>query len=300
MSNRLRAPWSPAAIAIILLAGCAAQMQPVADFGASANHLAIAYRPFTSGLDDSCEQKQRYVALAAPGNYDDEVVWRDAAAFCAQFKQAGAEAAALGEGLSAYAVALVKLSGAKATVFDADIRDVSGQLGALTHDGAPVIPSEELNIATKALRATALLVEEGKIQTLTRSTLTDNQAALEVVVNAMKRYADRIYQHQLEDTRAILDGQHAGLVTASQAAAQADVSRVLPWRLVQQSLRADIDANKAAHERVADFDKAADALVKAHADLVANFDTLRGLKQLAQVQDFVAKVRALKADAAAL
>lgn len=298
MSNRLRASWLPAAIAMSLLAGCAAQMQPVADFGASANHLAGAYKPFASGLEDSCEQQQRYVALSAPGNYDDEVVWRDAAAFCAQYKQAGAEAAAIADGLSAYGVALVKLSGARATVFDSDIRQASSQLGAVTRDGEPVIASQELSIATKALRATALLVAEGRLQTLTKSTLQDNQAPLEVVVDAMKRYADKIYDHQLADTRAILDGEHASFVAASHAAAASDVPRVLPWRLAQPGLRADIDANKLAHDHVVAFDAAADALVKAHADLVANFDTLHGVMQLKQVQDFVAKVQALKADAA--
>ena len=299
MSNRLRARWAPAAIAL-LLAGCAAQMQPVADFGASANHLAAAYKPFTSGLEDSCEQQHRYVALSARGAYDDEAVWRDAAAFCAQYRQAGAEAAALGDGLSAYAVALVKLSGAKPTVFDADIRGASTQLGTLTHDGSPVIPSEELSVATKVLRATALAVEEGKIQALTRSTLQDNQAALDVVVNAMRRYADKVYDHQLADTKAILASEHLGLVAASNAAAESDVPRVLPWRLAQPALRADIDANRLEHDRVVAFDKAADALVKAHADLVANFDTLRGVKKLELVQDFVAKVRALEAGAARL
>lgn len=300
MSNRLRAPWLPAAIALTLLGGCAAQMQPVADFGASANHLAAAYKPFTTGLEDSCEQRQRTVALSASGSYDDEVVWRDAAAFCAQYKQAGAEAAALGDGLSAYAVALVKLSGAKATVFDSDIRDVSAKLGTLTHDGSPVIASPELSAATKVLRATALLVVEGKLQTLTRSTLRDNQAALEVVVDAMKRYADKVYDHQLADTQAILAGEHASLVAASNAAAQSDVARVLPWRLAQPGLRADIDANRLEHDRVLAFDKAADALVAAHAGLVANFDTLTGIERLQAVQDFVAKVQAIKAGADAL
>ena len=298
MSNRPRAPWLPAALATSLLAGCAAQMQPVADFGASANHLGAAYKPFTSDLQGSCEQQQRTVALSAPGNYDDEAVWRDAAAFCAQYKQAGAEAALLGDALSTYAVALVKLSGARATVFDADIREGSSELGSMTHDGEPVIDSKELSVATKALRATALLVAEGKLQVLTKSTLQDNQAPLEAVVDAMKRYADRIYDHQLTDTRAVLESEHAGVVAASRAASAADVPRVLPWRLAQLGLRADIDANKQAHDHVVAFDAAADALVKAHADLLANFDTLRGVKQLKQVQEFVAKVQALKAAAA--
>ncbi|MCK9685265.1 hypothetical protein [Scleromatobacter humisilvae] len=298
MSNRLRAPWLPAAIAMSLLAGCAAQMQPVADFGASANHLAGAYKPFTTGLEDSCEQQQRTVALSAPGNYDDEVVWRDARAFCAQYKRAGAEAAAIADGLSAYAVALVRLSGARPTVFDSEIRQASGELGAMTHDGEPVIANQELNVATKALRATALLVVEGRLQTLTKSTLQENQAPLEVVVNAMKRYADKIYDHQLTDTRAVLIGEHASFVAASNAATSSDVPRVLPWRLAQPGLRADIDANRLAHDHVLAFDEAADALVKAHADLAANFDTLHGVLQLKQVQDFVAKVQALKASAA--
>ena len=148
----------------------------------------------------------------------------------------------------------------------------STQLGTLTHDGSPVIPSEELSVATKVLRATALAVEEGKIQALTRSTLQDNQAALDVVVNAMKRYADKVYDHQLADTKAILASEHLGLVAASNAAAESDVPRVLPWRLAQPALRADIDANRLEHDRVVAFDKAADALVKAHADLVANFE----------------------------
>ncbi len=298
MSNRLRAPWLPVAIALSLLAGCAAQMQPVADFGATANRLAAAYKPFTADLEDSCEQQQRYAALIASGDYDDEIVWRKAADTCAQYKQAGATAAALGDGVAAYAVALVKLSGAKATVFDSDIRDVSTKLGTMTHDGSPAIATDDLGTATKVLRGVALLVEEGKLQTLTRSTLRDNQAALEVVVGAMKRYAGQVYDHQLTATKGTLDGAHASLVTASRATP--DAAPVLPWRLAQPVLSAEIEANKQAHERVVAFDKAADALLKAHAALVENFDTLTGVKQLKLVQEFVTTVQAIKADAAAL
>jgi hypothetical protein len=297
MSNRPRAPWWPAAIAISLLAGCAAQMQPVADFGASADHLAGAYKPFTSDLADSCQQQQRYVALSARGDYDDQAVRRDAATFCAQFKQAGTEAAALGEGVSAYGAALVKLSGAKATVFDGDILAASGKLGAITRDGEPLIASHDLNVATKALRATALLVEEGKLQTLTKQTLQDNQAALAVVVGAMKRYADQIYDHQLADAHAILSGERVSLVAVSRAPAASDVPAVLPARLAQVAMDADIAANRQAHERVLAFDKAADALLAAHADLIADFDTLKGVERIKAVQDVVKRVRALEAGA---
>ena len=298
MSNRLRALWLPAAIALSLLTGCAAQMQPVADFGASANHLAAAYKPFTKDLEDRCEQQQRYAALIASGDYDDGIVRRKAVDICAQYKQAGATAAALGDGVAAYAVALVKLSGAKATVFDSDIGDVSTKLGTMTHDGSPLIAADDLSTATKVLRGVAQLVEEGKLQTLTRSTLRDNQAALEVVVGAMKRYADQVYDHQLTATKGTLDGAHATLVTASRAAP--DATPVLPWRLAQPALRAEIEANTQAHDHVVAFDKAADALLKAHADLVDNFDTLTGVKRLKLVQEFIAKVQAIEADAAAL
>jgi hypothetical protein len=69
MSKRLGAPWSLAAIALALLGGCAVQMQPVADFGAAANHLATVYKPFTDGMAASCEQRRRYIALGSPGAF---------------------------------------------------------------------------------------------------------------------------------------------------------------------------------------------------------------------------------------
>ncbi|HEY9026139.1 MAG TPA: hypothetical protein VIP05_17710, partial [Burkholderiaceae bacterium] len=63
MSHRLRALGPLAATLACVLAGCAAQMQPVADFGAAANHLAVVYKPFAAGMGASCEQRERYVAL---------------------------------------------------------------------------------------------------------------------------------------------------------------------------------------------------------------------------------------------
>ncbi len=300
MSNRFGLPRALAAIALALLGGCAAQMKPVADFGAAANHLATAYKPFTSGLADSCEQKRRYVALSAPGAYDDEIVARDAATSCANARQAGAQAAALGDGVAAYANALVKLSGAKPTVFDSNISHVGSKLGDVKVDGVAVVDSSDLGLATKALRATAVLVDEGKLQVLTRETLRDNHGALVTVVNAMKRYASGVYAPQLADTRTILLGEHDVLIASSRAATPADVAAALPARLAQPAMRADIDANKLEAERVAAFDKAADALVAAHADLVANFDTLAGVEKLELVSTFVAKVQAIKERAAAL
>src|SRR4051812_38870322 len=68
-----------AGIALLLLGGCAAQMQPVADFGAAANHLAEVYKPFAAGMGASCERRERTVARGNAGAYDDAAAERAAA-----------------------------------------------------------------------------------------------------------------------------------------------------------------------------------------------------------------------------
>jgi hypothetical protein len=301
MSNRRRPSWSLAAIAIPLLGGCAAQMQPVADFGAAANHLATAYRPFTSGMATSCEQRQRYIALGNPGAFDDAAAQRDAARECGPLKEAGVTAALFGQALADYATALAKVSGAKATAFDSDIREVSGAAAKLaTRSGTPLFDSTKLGAATKIARAAAALVLEEKIQVLTRATLADNQDALKIVVDAMKTYAGAVYAGQLADTRAIMTGELGRLVVASNAPTQADVEARLPWRFAQTATRADIAANELEARRVRAFASAADALVAAHADLIANFDRIGGARRLELVAAFVAQVQAINDDAAAL
>ena len=301
MPNRLHAPWPLAAIALSLLGGCATQMQPVADFGAAANHLATVYKPFGPGMAASCEQRERYVALGNPGAFDDAVSQRDAQSKCKALSEAGATAALFGQALADYATALAKVSGAKATAFDSDIKDVSGAAAKLaTRDGTPLFDSTKLNAATKIARAAAALVLEEKIQVLTRTTLQDNQDALRIVVEAMKTYADRIYAGQLGDTHDIMTGELGRLVVASNAPTQADVENRLPWRFAQTAARADIAANELERRRVRAFAKTADALLAAHADLIANFDKIGGARRLELVSAFVAQVRAINDDAAAL
>ena len=192
MPNRLRARWAPAAIAL-LLGGCAAEMQPVADFGAAANHLATAYKPFASGIAASCEQRERYVALGNPGAFDDAVSQRAAAARCAPLKEAGATAALFGQALSDYATALAKASGAKATAFDSDLKGISTSAAALaTRDGTPIFDSTKVSAASKIARAAAALAMQDRLHALTRATLEDNQDALKTVVEAMKTYAAQV------------------------------------------------------------------------------------------------------------
>ena len=290
-----------AAALLAALGGCAAQMQPGADFGAAALHVATVYHPFAAGVGASCEQRERYVALANPGPFDDAAAERAAASTCAPLKEAGATAALFGQALAEYATALAKLSGAKPTVFDADIKDVSGAASALaTKDGTPIFDSSKLSAATKIARAAAALATEAKIQVLTRQTLADNHDALVVTVEAMKTYADRIYAGQLADTRGVMTGELGRLVTASNAPTQADVESRLPWRYAQASARADIAANELEARRVKAFATSADALIAAHADLIANFDKIGGARRLELVSAFVQQAQAINDDAAAL
>ncbi len=301
MPHRPSAPWPLAALALSLLGGCAAQMQPVADFGAAANHLATVYRPFTSGMATSCAQRERYMALGNPGAFDGAVAERDAASKCKALREAGATAALFGQALADYATALVKVSGAKATAFDGDIKGVSGAAAKLaTRDGTPLFDSSKLGAATKIARAAAALVLEEKIQVLTRATLQDNQDALRIVVEAMKTYADKVYAGQLSDTRDIMTGELGRLVVASNAPTQAEVEARLPWRFAQTAARADIAANELEARRVRAFGKTADALLAAHADLIANFDKIGGARRLELVSAFVAQVQAINDDAAEL
>ena len=301
MPKRLHAAWPLAAIALSLLGGCAAQMQPVADFGVAANHLATVYKPFASGLAASCEQRERYVALGNPGAFDDAVSQRAAAARCKALRDAGATAALFGQALADYASALAKVSGAKPTAFDGEIKELSGAAAALaTRDGTPLFDSTKLKAASKIARAAGALVLEEKIQGLTRATLQDNQDALRIVVDAMTTYADKIYAGQLVDTHDIMAGELGRLVVASNAPTQADVESRLPWRFAQAAARADMAANELELRRVRAFAKTADALLAAHADLIANFDKIGGARRLELVAAFVAQVQAINDDAAQL
>lgn len=290
-----------AAFALLLLGGCAAQMQPVADFGAAANHLAGVYKPFAAGMGTSCEQRERYVARGNAGAYDDAAAERAAAATCKSLEEAGATAALFGQALGDYATALAKVSGAKATVFDGDLRGLSGVTAKLaTRDGTPLFDSGKLGAAMKIARAAAVMATEARLQVLTRATLEDNHAALVIVVDAMKTYADKVYAGQLADTHDIMSGELDRLVVASNAPAQADVEARLPWRFAQAAARADLDANALERRRVKAFAKTADALVAAHADLIANFDKIGGARRLELVAAFVAQVQAINDDAEAL
>ena len=290
-----------AAIAALLLGGCAVQMQPVADFGAAANHLAGVYKPFAAGMGASCEQRERYVALGNPGPFDDAATQRAAQERCKPLKEAGVTAALFGQALADYAAALVKVSGAKATAFDGDLRGLSGAAGKLaTRDGTPLFDSTKLAAATKIARAAAALVTEARLEVLTRETLQDNQDALKGVVEAMQTYADKVYAGQLTDTHDVMAGELDRLVVASNAPTQAEVESRLPWRFAQTAARADIAANELEARRARAFAKTADALLAAHADLIANFDKIGGARRLELVAAFVAQVQAINDDAAAL
>jgi hypothetical protein len=116
----------------------------------------------------------------------------------------------------------------------------------------------------------------------------------------MKTYAGKVYAGQLADTRDVMAGELGRLVAASDAPTQAEVEARLPWRFAQAAARADIAANELEARRVREFARTADALLAAHADLIANFDKIGGARRLELVAAFVAQVQAINDDAAAL
>jgi hypothetical protein len=285
----------------VLLAACAAPLQPVADFGGAAGRLAVAYEPFTTGLGRSCVQKQRLVAMGNAGPYDDAAAERAADRLCAPLRREAATAALFAKALADYAAALVKLSATRPTAFDGGIKDVSGAAARLERrDGSTLFDAHKLGAATKLARVAAGLVEQERTDRLARSTLEDAQEPLAVVVGAMKTYAEAVYAGQLRDTEDAMKDELGRLVAASDAPAQADVEARLPWRLAQQAARDAVAADELEQRRVAAFGRSADALLAAHAALLANFDKLDGAKRLALVSAFVAQVEAIDDDIAEL
>lgn len=301
MSIRVRGPGAAAVLATALLGGCATPLQPVADFGGAANHLAADYKPFAGGLGASCEQRLRYMALGNAGPFSDEATQADAARECGPLKKEAATAALFAQALADYATALVKLSDTKPKAFDTGIKDVGSTVADLEkRDGSALFDSHKVGAATKLARAAAMMAMQVRIQRLARSTLEENQAALATVVDAMKTYAGAIYAGQLQDTHDIMKGELERLVAASNAPTQRDVESRLPWRWAQTGARADIAANELELRRVRAFGRTADALLAAHDALISNFDKLDGATRLALVADFVAQVEAIDADIAAL
>ena len=300
MPIRVRVSLATALAAPLLLGACATPLQPVADFGGAANHLVEVYKPFTSGLDATCVQRQHYISLATWGWYDEEVAERVAEYECDRLKKDGETAALFGRALAGYADALVKLSGAKPTAFDSETKDLGNTIkGLKTRDTTPLFDATKVGAATKVAVAAEDLVLQVKIQRLERATLERNQDALATTVGAMKTYASVDYLVQLRQTLGVMKGELVRLQAAS-TSTQTNVEDRLPWRWAQAGLRNDIAANELQQRRAQDFAKTADALLAAHTALIANFDKLDGAKKIELVSEFVKQVQALDDDVAAL
>lgn len=290
-----------ALLATMALAGCAAPLTPVADFGRAASSLATDYRPFVSGLADTCEQRAGYRALSVQGSYDLVSARREASKQCAPLREATHTAGLVADALGDYAAALGRLAGVKDTALDGPLRDVSGSLEALPgRDGDPLFSHDTVSAATKLARAAAALAVQQRTHALAREALVDHHAELVTVVASMKTFVTAVYAGELASTRELMKGEYARLVAASHAATQGDVQVHLPYRWAQASALAELEANEAAQRRAAAFGRAADALVAAHAALIDRFDTLDGQARVAAVSDLLDRVRALRDDAAAI
>ena len=191
MPIRLRAPWRAAlaaAAAPALLAACATPLQPVADFGGAATHLAVVYKPFATGLGTSCEERLRYQAIGNPGPFDDASAQADAARECGPLKKEAATAALFAQALSDYATAL-------ATVVDA-MKTYAGAIYAGQLQDTQDVMKGELGRLVRASNAPTQADVEARLpwrwaQTATRADIAANELELRRV-RAFSKTADAL------------------------------------------------------------------------------------------------------------
>ena len=280
----------------ILLAGCAASLQPVADFGTAASALSARYRPFVGGLVALCVQRQQYRALGDPGGFDATAVQLAAQARCQPYRNDSRQAAELGQALAAYASALARLAGSRSDALDDDIADLAKTAkGVQDRDGQRFFNAGQLDAASRLAQAvTRWLVQQGA-QSLTRQLLVEHQPDLATVVGAMASFVSRSYGGELRDLRETLQVTQAQLVRLSQAATDAQVDATLPFRQAQTAVVADLARAEQAERQAQAFARAADALLQAHQALIDQFDTLGNGQRVAAVQQLARQVRQLVA-----
>ena len=284
-------------VASLALAGCAAPMKPLADFGGATQALARSWSPFMPALEASCESRWRYRALSMPGTYDVREALAQAASECNALGLEAGKARLFAHALEDYAHALASVSGVHAGAFDdslATLADTAGQLQDA--QGSAVFDPGRVQAAQRLARAVAHVATARAQAAEARRLLKEPRQDLEIVVGAMKTYADAILRPQLREAHDVMTGELVRLTRASAAPTQADVEARLPWRLAQESVRRDLEENNVQARQVDAFQEAADQLLVAHAALLADFDRLGQLDRLRGVDDFVARVRTLRDD----
>jgi len=298
--DRARPAGPNARLAVVIaalgaLGGCAAvDVKPVADFGNTAIAWSESYRPLVADLSTTCIERRLYRGLEEPGPYDARSARDGAATDCRPLVDAGKTADHFADAVSAYAAALVTLAKAKPDALSDNIGDVVKAAGSLKEKGGDAyFNSTQISAASKIASTAVDLLLAKRRQTLTRELLERNQEPLATTVGAMKFFAVDIYGGELRNTKLTVDSVRDRLRAASDTQALGRASPV-PVRLAQREVYDDLRAIDDREQAIARFATAADALVAAHADLVAKFDTLDSNERVASVSDFFQKVKAFR------
>ncbi len=289
---------------VALTTGCAANLKPVATFGAGTSALAATYKPMVTDLEKTCLARRTEEAIPKTyGEYSYTATLVVVAADCKEItdnKRLVQEFAVI---LDGYGAGLVELSGLKADALSADISAVSAAASNLKNaSGTALIEKTELDLATKLATYAVEMFLGQKIKKEARKELERGKVPLATTVQAMKVVVNTPYLNELNELERHLQFMEARLMTGSNAvqvqgnddASLAAMYRAIPLRVLQAQNHERIVAVTNAKESITKFNEAADALTAAHAELIAKFDEKTEIDKMPALLDFIKKVRDLR------
>lgn len=289
---------------VALTTGCAANLKPVATFGAGTSSLAATYKPMVTDLEKTCLARRTEEAIPKTyGEYNYTTSLVVAAADCKEItdnKQLVQEFAVI---LDGYGAGLVELSGLKADALSADIGAVSDAAGKLKNaSGTALIEKTELELATKLATYAVEMLLGHKIKEEAKKELEQGKVPLATTVQAMKVVVNTPYLNELKELERHLRFMEARLLTGSNAvqvqgnddASLAAMYRAIPLRVLQAQNQERIVAVTKAKGNITKFNEAADALTAAHAELIAKFDEKTAIDKMPALLNFIKKVRDLR------
>lgn len=289
---------------VALTTGCAANLKPVATFGAGTSALAATYKPMVTDLEKTCLARRTEEAIPKTyGEYSYTATLVVVAADCKEItdnKRLVQEFAVI---LDGYGAGLVELSGLKADALSADISAVSAAASNLKNaSGTTLIKKTELDLATKLATYAVEMFLGQKIKKEARKELEQGKVPLATTVQAMKGVVNTPYLNELNELERHLQFMEARLMTGSNAvqvqgnddASLAAMYRAIPLRVLQAQNHERIVAVTNAKESITKFNEAADALTAAHAELIAKFDEKTEIDKMPALLDFIKKVRDLR------
>lgn len=289
---------------IALTTGCAANLKPVATFGAGTSALAATYKPMVSDLEKTCLARRTEEAIPKTyGEYNYATTLLAAATDCKEItdnKKLVQEFAVI---LDGYGAGLVELAGLKADALSADIGAVSGAAGKLKNaGGTALIKKTELDLATKLATYAVEMLLGHKVKEEARKELEQGKVPLATTVQAMKIVVNTPYLNELTELERhlrfmearLLAGSNAVQVQGNDDASLAAIYRAIPMRVLQAQNRERIVAVTKVKENITKFNEAADALTAAHAELIVKFDEKTAIEKMPALLDFIKKVRDLR------